>query len=156
MIKRTRTFLLFFVLIVSAVAKARADETIQSSELGKSVHVIGRLGKELGTVVTIQCVSYGKQTRAKEGIFTFDVVKVGDDALTEPVTMAFRFDPAGKMPPSEGTYAAKYRGYETGSFVGVPPDVRLDSDEADTSTADAPWQFHTSFKVLMPKDAKAK
>lgn len=131
-----------FLLIASNV---QADETVKSTELGNTVHVIGQLGKELGTVVEVTGLASKTQPSKDKGNLVFEIMKVDDVTLDEPVQIGLQFQPSSTLLETNGNVVAKFRGYETGAFIGIPSQANIGSD---TQTTRSTWKFHTYFKVI--------
>jgi hypothetical protein len=106
---------------------------------------IGRLGYRIGTYLTIE------GTRAEEGkvgVRTLRVEKVNDYKLPTPISLWIENVDLPKAEP------CILKGYETGCWIGVPPQVLEATGERGPQ---ALWQFHFTFiavSIEQPKHVK--
>ncbi len=129
------------------VSFALQAEEIQIGDItdGK-VTLIGRLGKPLGTVETIegQLISDPKQVA---GLVTaaFRASKVDGKPLEKGQIIGLVFRPSAGTPALHANQLVKLSGFEGGAFVGTP-DAAREAMSSDASPLD--WKFQSTFRVI--------
>ena len=122
-----------------------AVKSVSAADLGTKVQVIGRLGRPLGTMVTIrgqavQPVDPNNQSSAEKVPPNLFRVQSVDGQTTTPVDIEIIL-PVDEKFPANGP--AGWMGYEDGSFEGAPTDAANGSQPASRS-------FITKFHALQP------
>jgi hypothetical protein len=155
--KRLTVAVLGVVILLSAHTahgqrSRSANRSINVSELN-SRKVIGRLGYELGSVISIDGIVADENYRRERedlGEILLRVQAVNGKRLKNEVIFPFMQHGVGSVtrPPVGTTF--KFIGYETGAFVGEPDGI-FDYVPRFATTS---YHFRTSFYVL--KDAKDK
>lgn len=115
--------LCFAVLLMRSGADSQAEpkekkpvQSVAAADLGSSVHVIGRLGKPMTELITIEGHWEEKEYIAKGSQYFFRVTKVDDEALTPPVD----FDPdIVEIIDDDAVGGKKVRLGENWSFQGM-------------------------------------
>ncbi len=127
-----------------------ANGPVNVNELNRR-KVIGTLGLELGTIVTIEGIvadeSYRRE-RSDVGETLLRVQSVNGNRLKHEVVFPFMKHEIGSVATPTVGARFKFTGYETGGFVGEPNGV-FDYVPRFAATS---YHFRTSFYVL--KDAK--
>lgn len=136
--------LLFGILGTSGLARA---EEIQIGDIGSKVIIIGKLGKPLGTMATIDGQMISEPKRGTSGHFTaaFRVNKVDGRPLAKGQIIGLIFRSSIQTAPAHSHDIVQLRGYESGAFVGTPDSAR-DSLGADASPLD--WKFEPTFYAI--------
>ncbi|MFM9986738.1 MAG: hypothetical protein ACKVOK_15975 [Flavobacteriales bacterium] len=141
--------LILFTSMIASNKKEQDTTTIQSTDIGSSVKIIGQAGLELGTIAKIKCkIIDGESTHTKDdqGRFLLELISVNGTALSQLVEMNFE-DESGKLPSTttelyEFILGQKFKSansteltnlkrdyvgkefeiiaYETGGFGGIP------------------------------------
>lgn len=116
---------IFVATILACAPIARGgDVTVNASDLGTKVKIIGPLGKPLGEMITIECKTLppNEQPRGKDsaGRFFVKVTAVDGVALKKPVVIEVRVFPFSPKPKRDGM-DLEITGYQDGSFQGIPP-----------------------------------
>lgn len=128
---------------------AQSPPSVHSSQLGKEVAVIGRLGAPLGQMIKIAGEVAGKdvtRSKSQESVPLFWVRAVDGMSLKEPVLVELQFFSFQQQPKLEPGQYCVFRGYQDGGFRGIPTGaVRMMSPIPATQN----WYFHESFQVLM-------
>lgn len=134
---------ILFVLGFPLGTSLHADpvKSVQSKDLGKSIQIIGVLDIPLGTIVTIEGEA-PIDTAADADAFAVRVTKINGKPLDNPRLIGVL---AGKVKIPKKGEKCIFRGFESGSFIGLPPAALK---EAGAAVAATPWQFTTSFNIL--------
>jgi hypothetical protein len=111
-------------------------------DAGPGTHM-GRLGRRLGTYLTIEGV---RSDTGKVGTRTLRVDTIDGRPLNPPIDIWI--DNVAALPADGQRIALK--GYESGRYIGLPPDV----ERALGDARQAPWQFYQYFLVV-PIDVPA-
>ena len=123
---------------------------VSVDDFGGSVTLIGKLGKPLGTVATVegQMVSEPKMGKSGQITAAFKVTKVDGQKLpkTESVGLIFRHSQG--TPAVHANDMVQLTGFEAGAYIGTP-DAARDQMGSDASPLD--WQFESVVHVI---DAK--
>lgn len=139
--------LLACTLTLFAFAADGDVPTVESTALGQTVVVRGRLGQPLGQLMTIEGVEAGRDYRRSKGDVgehLFRVIKVEGQTLQEPQVVRLRFGLFHTRPPGEGEKRT-LRGYETGGFADIPQ-AALGETHGLLQTRG--WHFETYFQVI--------
>lgn len=93
--------------------------TVRADEIGKKVQIIGRVGKPMGTVMTVRGAWHRRVGAAKPGVgLEFHVTEVNDHRLPEPVVFLpelIHVRQPQNVKPEEGA-VWELRAIETGQF----------------------------------------
>jgi hypothetical protein len=137
--------------IIITAGFARAEE-IQVGDIGSKVIIIGKLGKPLGTVVTVegQLISEPKLGKSGQVTAAFRVNKVDGKALEKAQIVGLIFRASAGIPPLHAHEIVHLSGYESGAFIGTPNDAR-DMLGRDSSPFD--WKFETTIHVIKSQAA---
>src|ERR1700677_2785937 len=140
--------LIFAILAWSIVTSYSLQaEEVRVDDFGDNVTIIGKLGKPLGTIASVegQLVSESKQGRSGQISAALYVSKVDDQRLPKgkAVGLIFRFSQG--MPAIHAHDLIKLTGYESGAFVGTP-DAARDPLGKDAQPSD--WQFESMVYVI--------
>ena len=121
-------------------------EDVQVDDLGTKVVVIGKLGKPLGTVVTVEGqLMSDPEPKNGQIIAVLRANKTDGQALSPASNIALLFRHSGGVPELHSHDLVKITGYEAGAFIGTPSAVR-DQMGRDASPFD--WKFETTFHVV--------
>jgi hypothetical protein len=124
-------------------------QSVSVDDLNSNASVIGRLGKPLGTVVTIRgrAVQNGPETEKAPRNF-FQVQSVDGQPVNVGIEVIL---PAGAKFPIEGT--AGWIGYEDGGFVGEPQQgLPMSTMPVQQRTRSFVTQFH-ALRPAQPEQA---
>ncbi len=171
--------LILFTSMIAVNKKEQDTTTIQSTDIGSTVKIIGQTGLELGTIAKIKCkIIDGESTHTKDnqGVFLLEIISVDGAAVSKYVEMNFE-DESGKLPSTttelyEYITGQKFRSansdeltnlkkeyvgkefeiiaYETGGFGGIP-DKYFDYKPAVASRG---YGFSTHLVVLQKDQAR--
>jgi hypothetical protein len=135
------------MLCVIGTSLSLQAEEIQVSDIGSKVILIGRLGKPLGTIATVDGQLISEPTRGKSGQVTaaFRVNKVNGKPLEKAQIVGLIFRASAGIPPIHTDEIIQLSGYKSGAFVGTPDDAR-DMLGRDASPLD--WKFQTTIHVI--------
>ena len=124
----------------------RAEE-IQVGDIGNKVTLIGRLGKPIGTVVTIegQLISEPKQGKSGQISAALRVNKVDGKPLEKAQVVGLIFRASAGLPSAHANEIIQLTGYESGAFIGTP-DAARDLLGKDASPLD--WKFQSTIYVI--------
>lgn len=92
--------LAIFALGFCSLSPASKKSTIQSSEIGKSIQIIGQCGLQMGNLAKMTCVIVdGESTNSKNdmGRFLVKIISVNEKNVTGNVVMHFE-DKSGSVP----------------------------------------------------------
>ena len=124
--------------------------TARDLESGGAV-VVGHLGKQLGTYMTVEGDYFGKPAMIKSGLFV-DMI----DANNRGMAIQIHVDDRGLAKPLEAGRRYRLRGYETGSFGGMVDDPQNppSKEEVQRRQMDGPYtlRFETVFYVTKAED----
>lgn len=140
---------LFFTILFLTIATfcfLRAED-VQVADFGSSVTLIGKLGKPLGTVATVegQMISDPKVGRSGQITAALRVMKVDGQQLPKAQTVGLMFRHSQGAPAVHAHDMVTLTGFEAGAFVGTP-DAARDQMGADASPLD--WQFESLVYVI--------
>lgn len=121
-------------------------DIVASNNISPSVSVSPDLGQGFGNIITVEghIPIQEKRSKADEGKTLFQVTKVEGKAIDNPVTLpliSFSFHPVTYKEPGQ---TMTLLGYETGSFVGIPPEAF----DTIPMVATERFSFRSSFQVL--------
>jgi hypothetical protein len=133
-------------IIVSQINLLQAEE-IFVSDFGEKVTVVGRLGKPLGTVITMegQLVSEPKTAKTGRSTAAFRVSKVDGKPLEAGQVIGLTFPLSMGTPPIHAKEIVRLSGYEGGAFIGTPATAR-ESLGKDASPLD--WKFESTVYLI--------
>jgi hypothetical protein len=136
--------ILSFVISSSILLQA---EEVKVSDFGSKIILIGRLGKPLGTIATLdgQLVSEPKLGKSGRVTAAFRVNKVDGKPLEKAQSVALIFRVSEGVPPIHINELVQLTGYEGGAYIGTPDEAR-DSLGRDASPLD--WQFESTIYVI--------
>jgi hypothetical protein len=136
--------ILFLTIATSGLLQA---EDVRVVDIGSGVTLIGKLGKPLGTLASIegQMVSDPKQGRSGQVSGALRVSKVDGQRLPKAQTVGLVFRLSQGMPALHAHDIVQISGYESGVFVGTPDSAR-DAMGKDASPLD--WQFESMVYVI--------
>lgn len=145
----TRQFLTITILLALTISAFAAD-TIRSTDIGRSVTIIGKLGQPLGRVIQIEGTPVEstdplRRQKALMSALLLRVNKVQGVALPEPVVieLSFPYDwSEHKLAPGERRV---FTGYEGGRFDGIPNEA---TPHIKNLPASKGWGFSTYFIIL--------
>jgi hypothetical protein len=122
-------------------------EDVSVGDFGGKVILIGRTGKPLGTVVTVegQLVSEPKPGKNGRVIAAFRVNKVDDKSLETGQVVGLMFPASAGVPPVHANEIVRLSGYEGGAFIGTPAAARAQLGP-DASPLD--WKFESTIYVI--------
>jgi hypothetical protein len=116
------------------IAAESPMKTVLAADIGKSVQIIGRLGRPLGELVTLRGSWRFPEKIMKDMAPSFRVLSVNGKQLKDPVEFVANgfFYPVvshvAEIPWDEGK-VWEVRGYETGEFRVTPREVARDTPE---------------------------
>lgn len=141
------TLILTLLLGIIGTTGLACAEEIQVDDIGSKVIIIGKLGKPLGTLATIDGQMISEPKRGQSGHFTaaFRVSKVDGKPLAKGQIIGLMFRSSIQTLPAHSHDLVQLRGYESGTYVGTPDSAR-DSLGADASPLD--WKFESMFYVI--------
>lgn len=134
-------------LLAIAASFALYAEDVQVSDISDGkVTLIGRVGRPLGTVVTVegQLVSDPKQT-AGQVTAAFRARTVDGTALEKGQIIGLLFRASDGIPALHANQLVKISGYESASFIGAPDGAR-EALGKDASPLD--WKFQSLVHVI--------
>jgi hypothetical protein len=141
------------MLCAICTAHLAGAQEVQTDDLGGKVILIGRLGKPLGTVATIngQITTEPRQTKSGTVIATIRVGTVDGNPVgkTEIIPLIFRHS-AG-IPTIHLHDIVQLSGYEGGAYVGTPDDAR---EMLDKEASPLKWKFETTIYVISYKPSE--
>ena len=146
--KRVKIFFFFAVVlgIVIVIGSKQMETSVNYTDLGVNVPVIGVLGRPLGEIAEVQGeVIDSSETGYKDdsGKILFRVKMINGVSLDKDKVVALRFFPwSGIEEPKPGDKKV-FIGYESGEFTGIPPKA-FDYIPAVTTTM---YHFDTYFQV---------
>ncbi|MCE9519921.1 MAG: hypothetical protein K8R87_10260 [Verrucomicrobia bacterium] len=123
-------------------------QSVQSKDLGTTIQVMGVLNCPLGTVISIEgeyISATPHETKTEATSFAIRVTKVNGKPLETPPIIGLIAANANKVQLPKPGEKCNYRGYESGSFIGLPPDV---SKDTGIKASAEPWHFSTMFCIL--------
>ena len=137
----------FTILISASFLTAFAGDTtvVDSSALGRTVSVRGKLGQPLGKLITIEGTAVEHdypRTKAENDAILMRVTKVEGAVLPQAVVISLSIRQSILRPFAPGI-TRTFRGYEDGGFTGVPAEANKILAVAATD-----WYFRTSFCVV--------
>ena len=135
---RQRVILLCSVValvFLGACAQSSRTEPSPSDALVTDRAPIGRLGRVIGTYLTIEGV---RAERGKVGVKTLLVDAVNGQTLAHPI--GIWVDNVDGLPQST---RCVFQGYESARWIGTPPEVA----EATGQLSQAVWQLYRYFVV---------
>ncbi|MBS1634617.1 MAG: hypothetical protein JST26_01760 [Bacteroidetes bacterium] len=117
--------------------------------------IIGQLGKPLGTLLSVRGIITDQHAKGYNSGLNLTVQSINDSAIQEPLTIPlspyFGKFGNGSLPQPEKDSTYQLRVYETGAFVGVPPDAYK---EADIDLQTSGFYFQNKLIVLSGKKIK--
>ena len=120
---------ILYILLLLASVNAIADNT--------EIKIHPRLGHNFGDIIEIEgTINTGEDTRMKadQGKVLLFIKKVNGKNTIRPMIIELRtFSFAGTVLPKRHTIV-KLRGYETGSFTGIPKEAFKDIPSVSTTT----------------------
>lgn len=123
-------------------------QSVQSKDLGTPVQVMGVLNCPLGTIVFIEgegTSAAPHETKTDATAFAIRVTKVNSKPLEPPRIIGLIVANAAKVQLPKQGEKCSYRGYESGSFIGLPSDA---SKETGVKSPANSWHFTTMFCIL--------
>jgi hypothetical protein len=122
-------------------------EEIFVNDFGGKVTVVGRLGKPLGTIVTMegQLVSEPKAAKTGRSTAAFRVNKVDGKPLETGQVVGLTFPISLGTPPVHVNDIVRLSGYESGAFIGTPSAAREQLGK-DASPLD--WKFESTVYLI--------
>jgi hypothetical protein len=143
---KPKLIIAIMLCVIGASLFLQAEE-IQVGDIGNKVILIGRLGKPLGTVATIdgQLISEPKQGKSGQITAAFRVNKVDGKPLEKAQIVGLAFRASAGIPSVHANEIVQLSGYEGGAFIGTPDDAR-DILGKDASPLD--WKFQTTIYVI--------
>ncbi len=146
----SKTILLLSILITLSGFEPRLDagQIVNSSDVGVNVIVVGKLGKALGTPMTIEGDGVSAEpvkTKSSSMVVALRVTKVNDKTLETPLIIGISTLAGSAVQlPKMGEHRT-FRGWEYGTFIGTPESVQSEvGPEASTQK----WRFATTFRVF--------
>jgi len=134
-------------LLISFTGVGKAGEsTITISELNGR-KIAGVLGVPLGKVVSIEgavVIDSFRKMKSDEGETLLKVERVDGRAVRAETIIPLRLMASGSLKMPEPGYRFCYRGYESGSFTGIPEEALRYMPQASTEG----FQFRTYFLVI--------
>ncbi|MBK1884026.1 hypothetical protein JIN85_16525 [Luteolibacter pohnpeiensis] len=125
----------------------------QSKDAGKALTLKSVLGAGFGEIIEIE----GKmiddsdtRTRAHLGKKLMSVTTIGDKELENPVMIELQAFSFSKFKFPEHGATMRIRGYETGTFVGIPQ--RAFEDIPQVATTDYHFESHFQVIALLAKN----
>ena len=153
---KSKLILAVAILLAAQTNFLRAEDVLVS-DFGGKVTLIGRLGKPVGTVVTVegQLVSEPKLGKSGRISAAFRANKVDGKALETGQIIALMFPTTGGMPPVHANEIVHLSGYEGGAFIGTPPDAR---EKMGADASPLSWKFESTLVVIKvePSDSAKK
>ena len=129
-------------------------EDVLVSDFGSKVTLIGRLGKPVGTVTTVEGQLVSEPKLGKSGKITaaFRPSKVEGKPLEASQVIALSFPVSAGLPPVHANDIVRLSGYEGGSFIGTPAAAR---EPLGADASPFPWKFESAFTVIkiLPPDS---
>lgn len=149
------TLIIAVTLCVFGTSNFVQAEEVQASDIGGKVIIMGRLGKPLGTVVTLdgQMVSAPKTGKSGQVTAALRVSEVNGQPLKRAPIIGLIFRPSAGVPSFHVQETVHLSGYETGAFIGTPDGAR-DSLGSEASPFD--WKFETTIRVIKLEAAKVR
>jgi len=143
---KPKLIIAIMLCVIGAPLFLQAEE-IQVSDIGSKVILIGRLGKPLGTVATVdgQLISEPKQGKDGQVIAAFRVNKVDGKPLEKAQIVGLIFRASAGISPVHANEIVQLSGYESGAFIGTPDGAR-EMLGKDASPLD--WKFQTTIHVI--------
>ena len=140
---------LVFAIMLCAIGSSlflQAEE-IQVADIGNKVILIGRLGKPLGTLATIdgQLISEPKQGKSGQVTAAFRVNKVNGQPLEKAQLVGLAFRASAGIPPVHANEMIQLSGYESGAFIGTPDNAR---DMLGKDASPLEWKFQSTIYVV--------
>lgn len=118
--------------------------SVSVDDLNGKVAVIGRLGKPLGTIVTIRGQLVQPQEKGEDNLFRIESV---DGQAITPINMEIVLFPGEKFPTGG---EAGWIGYEDGGFEGVPQQAMPNSTSQPLFQTRVGRAFITRFHATKP------
>jgi hypothetical protein len=142
-----RKLIIAIVVSIIAVTHLAVADEIRTEDIESKIILVGKLGKPLGTVVTIsgQILSDPKQIRSGQYVGAIRVNKVNGQTLTKAATVGLLFRRSEGIPSVHAHDIIEFSGYESGAYTGTPDDAR---DLLGTDASPLDWKFETSITVI--------
>ncbi len=140
-------FIVAMLLCIMGVSHFLPAEEIQAGDIGNKVIIIGKLGKPLGTIATVdgEMISEPKLGKSSRVTAAFRVTRVDGKPLKQGQIVGLVFRTSEGIPPFHANEIVHLSGYESGTFIGTPRDAR-DLLGKDASPLD--WKFETTIYVI--------
>lgn len=123
------------IICVLALAACQSPVATPDPAARPAPHQLGRLGRPMGTWLHLEGV---RETSGKVGPHSFAVDRIDGTPLAAPIAVNLA---NLELPQGERCAVA---GYETGRWIGIPPDVLAREQMPPTQ---AGWQFVHEFVV---------
>jgi hypothetical protein len=140
-------------LFISLAVHGNAGESaITISELNGR-KITGVLGAPLGKVVSIEGTVVAdcfRKMKSDEGETLLKVERVDGRAVKAETIIPLRMVPSGSLKMPEPGYRFCYRGYESGSFTGIPEEAFRYMPQASAEG----FQFRTYFLVIREEKSR--
>ena len=140
-------FLFAVVIFITGQINFLHAEEIFVSDFGGKVTVVGRLGKPLGTVVTMEGQLISEPKAAKTGRTTaaFRVNKVDGKSLETGQVVGLTFPVSMGTPSVHANDIVRLSGYEGGAFIGTPSAAR---EQLGRDASPLDWKFESSVYLI--------
>jgi hypothetical protein len=134
------------------IAPQQSSRVISVDDLNKNVSIIGRLGKPLGTILTIQGrpVQPGERNDYRSNNIAHNLFQVEsvDGQPIPPMDIQIDLQPGEKFPASG---QIGWIGYEDGGFEGIPPQAnKMPISASQPHIQSRGRSFITRFHALQP------
>jgi hypothetical protein len=142
-----RTLAAGVALLLLNIAPPLLADDVQIADVSEGrITMIGRLGRPVGTVVTMEGQLIADPKNANGHITTaIRVTRVDGKELPKAQTVGIEFRPSQGMPPLHANQLVKLYGYEGAAFIGTPDAAREDMG-GDASPFD--WKLSSLFHVI--------
>lgn len=149
------TRLIFFAILLQTAKFCLSQDIkhqVQITNPKEQVKLIGQLGKQLGTTLTVQGIIVDISSKGYRNGLNLSIQTINDSSIQEHITIPLSpyFGEFGDKPLPKLEKGSTYqlRVYETGEFVGIPSKAY---EEADIILQTAGFYFQNRLIVLSGK-----